>query len=317
MMTARDLGWGKPGEFKLMRCEHCNLIMTTPRPVRAAMPIYYEDWYTHKSLDDVREESANSLPNRYIAWVRLRTLERTGPLERGRKVLDVGAGFGSQLAYYIRRRGIEGTALDMDPTTTENSLVKDIANVHTGDLLTAGFPPESFDAVTFYETLEHVYQPKDTLEQAFRNLKPGGRLVVEVPDYGSLLRRVFKRFWFPLMVPVHLHHFTKDTLHRMVTAAGFEPIRHTSHFVPFESTGSLLLAYCALTGASMHDVSSPGRAWKRNPIHLPFYIFLFFWTIFLDFTIQLFVWLPNRSGAQTLIARKPVNPDRSGKAGIP
>ncbi len=307
-MKTRDLGWRKPGEFNLVRCENCNLIITTPRPVPTAMPVYYEDWYSYGSLEEVRAESANSPSNRYIAWVRLRTLERTGLLKRSMKLLDVGAGFGAQLAYYIRRRGVDGTALDADPVTTENSLLRDTAEVLTGDLLEAAFEAESFDVVTFYETLEHVYRPKATLEEAYRILRPEGRLVVEVPDYGSLLRKVFGRFWFAVMVPVHLHHFTKDSLRRVVTAVGFKPVRHVSMFVPFETSGSLLLAYCELTGASIYDASRLNRLLSSKRIHLPFFIFLFIWTLCFDFTIQSLLWLLGRSGAQTLIAVKPSNP---------
>jgi SAM-dependent methyltransferase len=311
-MTTRDLAWRKPGEFSLASCEACNLIMTTPRPTSDCMPRYYEDWYSYKDIEAVRHESTHSPSNRYIAWVRLKILEKSGSLKPGMRVLDVGAGFGVQLNYYIQQRNVVGTALDMDPTTTQHSLVKDIAEVRTGDLLEAEFESESFDLVTFYETLEHVHRPIATLKEAFRILKPGGRLVVEVPDYGSALRRLFGRYWFPIMVPVHLHHFTKDSLRRVVAAAGLQPVRHVSMFVPFETTGSLLLAYCALTGAHMYDVSRVEHVLKRKPIHLPFFGFLVAWTLCFDFSIQSLVWLLRRSGAQALIGVKPARQTADG-----
>lgn len=305
VMRTRDIAWRKPGEFNLVRCKGCGLVITTPRPVPASMPIYYEDWYGYKTLEQVRDESANSLSNRFIKWMRLKVLERTGPLRRGMKMLDVGAGFGVQLDYYIRRRGVDGTALDFDPITSENSLVKDTAQVLTGDLLDAGFPSDSFDVVTFHEALEHVYHPQAAVQEAYRILKPGGRLVVEVPDFGSPMRKLFGRFWFAIMAPSHLHHFTKDSLRRLVTSVGFRPERHVGMFTPFETTASFLLAYCDKTGASMYDVSRLGRLLRRRPWHLPFFLCLFLWTILFDFGIQSFQWLLNRTGAQTLIATKP------------
>lgn len=300
-----DIAWRKPGVFNLVRCEHCDLIITTPRPVADDMHRYYADWYNFKDPEQVRHEAKNSLPNRYIQWARLKVLERTGPLLRGSRVLDVGAGFGVQLDYYIDQRGVQGVALDFDPATTERSFVKDKAEVRTGDLLSADFDPESFDVVTLYETLEHVYHPKATLEEAYRVLKPGGRLVVEVPNFGGMLRRVFRRYWMSIMVPVHLHHFTRASLRRVVDAAGFATRYHTCNFVPFESTGSWLMLYCGVTGRRMYDVTTPDGLRRAKYVHLPFLGFLAAWTLLADFNIQGPLSLLNASGAQTLIAVKP------------
>ncbi|MFH1420106.1 MAG: class I SAM-dependent methyltransferase [Planctomycetota bacterium] len=300
-----DIAWKKPGKFDLLRCKHCDLILTSPRPVPAAMPIYYEDWYGYKTPDEVLKEQRDSLPNRFIKHMRLDVLEKTGWLQRGAKLLDVGAGFGVQLEYFIQERGVVGTSLDFDPKTAEHSVVKGIANVRTGDLLDAGFAAKSFDVITMYETLEHVYHPKATLDEAYRILKPGGRLVVEVPDFGSPLRKLFGRFWFALMVPAHLHHFTKRSLRDVVTAAGFEPIRQTAMFVPFETTASLLLAYCHWSGASIYDVSRLSRLVKQRARHLPFFLCLALCTFLVDLPLQAMLATLRKTGAQTLIAVKP------------
>jgi ubiquinone/menaquinone biosynthesis C-methylase UbiE len=304
-MTTRDLGWRKPGTFNLMRCEACDLIITSPRPVPADMQRYYEDWYTFGSVEEVRREQAQSASNKFIQSMRLKELEKTGPLARDMHVLDVGAGFGVQLRYFIDHRDIRATGIDFDPTTTDHSLVRDVADLRTGDLLDANLPADHFDVVTMYETLEHVYRPKATLDEAFRVLKPGGRLVVEVPDFGSPWRSLMGKYWFPVMVPVHLHHFTKGSLNKVVRAARFEPVHHTGVFVPFESAGSLLLAYSDITGASMYDVSRLGLALRR-PWHLPYLIFLLEWTVLVDLPLMCLLRMIGRTGAQMLIARKPV-----------
>jgi ubiquinone/menaquinone biosynthesis C-methylase UbiE len=44
------------------------------------------------------------------------------------------------------------------------------------------YPDHNFDLVTCTETLEHLERPKEALQEMFRILKPGGHLVVTVPD---------------------------------------------------------------------------------------------------------------------------------------
>jgi len=305
LFTTRDLGWGKPGEFHLRRCRKCDLILTTPRPVPESMPLYYEDWYNYKPIEAVRSEHASGFFNRFVFWMRRKMLEKTGPLEPDMNLLDVGAGFGAQLLYYIRRRNVRGTAVDFDPTVTRHSLLGGIADVRTGDLLDLGLPANSFDVVTFYETLEHVYEPLLTLQETWRVLKPGGRLVVEVPNYAAPWRRIWRRYWFAIMTPVHLYHFTPDSLQRMVRGAGFRPIRHVAAYVPYESSASMMVLYCALTGAGIQDTTRTERVFRFPFKHAPFFLGIVTWTAFFDLSIQGLMWLMNSTGVQTLIAEKP------------
>jgi len=305
LLTTHDMGWRAPGEFSLVRCTHCDLIITTPRPVPASMPRYYADWYSHKTLAEQHEELRKAPYHKYVKWMRLKVLEKTGRLQQDAKVLDVGGGFGAQLEYYMDRRGMEATLLDFDPAVTENAMIKDRATIMSGDLLDADLPENHFDLVTLYETLEHVYQPKATLEAALRVLKPGGRLVVEVPDYGSPFRKLFGRFWFATMVPVHLHHFTKPSLQKVVKAAGFEPLRHVAVYTPFETSASIAVRYCEKRGLMVSDVTEASKVFKPPYKHVPFFLALAIWTGGFDFPWQFWAWLCNKTGVQALIARKP------------
>ena len=64
-------------------------------------------------------------------------------------------------------------------------------------------------------------------------LRPGGRLVVIVPNFAAVAFRWFGVDWWPLDLPRHLLHFTPDTLGRLMTRNGLEveelrPIPHAS-----------------------------------------------------------------------------------------
>ncbi len=60
-------------------------------------------------------------------------------------------------------------------------------------------------------------------------LKPGGRLIVAVPNYSSLQARWAGPAWFHLDLPRHLYHFPLAGLRRLISDSGFAP-RSEHHF---------------------------------------------------------------------------------------
>jgi predicted SAM-dependent methyltransferase len=69
--------------------------------------------------------------------------------------------------------------------------------------------------------IEHLHRPKETLQKINRILKPGGKLIVSTPNFGSLAALIFKSYWFTTDSPRHLFLFTAETLSRMLHEAGF------------------------------------------------------------------------------------------------
>jgi len=76
-----------------------------------------------------------------------------------------------------------------------------------------------YDAVIFDHVLEHVASPVAYLEKAFGLTKPGGYVLIGVPNFASLSARVFGPYWMHLDAPRHLYHFTPRTLTECVARA--------------------------------------------------------------------------------------------------
>jgi SAM-dependent methyltransferase len=99
--------------------------------------------------------------------------------------------------------------------------------VHTGTLESQEFPDQAFDVVTMWEVIEHLPDPRTTLAEVWRILRPGGRLVLSTPDAGSLAARLSGRRWLGWRkVPEHVFFFDRTNLDRLLDQSGFRPVRH-------------------------------------------------------------------------------------------
>jgi len=149
-------------------------------------------------------------------------------LAPGARVLDVGCGRGVALAA-LADRGFEAHGVEIGPDALRG--VDPRARVRIAPTLAAaGHPAELFDMVLIWHVLEHLRQPDAALAEARRLLRPGGRLVVAVPNLSSWQARWAGPAWFHLDPPRHLHHFPLAALRGLVERSGFEivAVRHFS-----------------------------------------------------------------------------------------
>jgi SAM-dependent methyltransferase len=131
-------------------------------------------------------------PARYRA--NIQALNECVPLA-GKKLLEIGAGYGVSLALMIAEFGVD--AVGIEPASVgfdasfrgarailaENGIDPDRIIDASGEALP--FPDGAFDVVYSNNVLEHTTDPAKVLSEAVRVLKPGGTLYVEVPNYLS------------------------------------------------------------------------------------------------------------------------------------
>lgn len=114
---------------------------------------------------------------------------------RGKQVLEVGSGYGTNLIVWSKKFGLDMTGIEPEgegfESTIEvsrnlcqlNGVDPQRINTYQGENLP--FPDESFDIVYSANVLEHTQQPDRVLEEAIRILRPGGLLHFELPNYLS------------------------------------------------------------------------------------------------------------------------------------
>lgn len=206
--------------FLIVKCSQCGLCFTNPRPDPLSIQQFYPSDYTCHQIR-VRE-THRPLP-RCVS----RTLQPIGKA----RLLDFGCGAGDFLRR-MRAIGWNVTGLDMAEAVVTRIREMGLP-AYVGTLPHPLWSDACFEAITMWQSLEHVHQPLETLQAAYRLLTDGGPLLVAVPNFGGLGASWFGAHWHGLDVPRHLTHFTPETLRTMLCQAGFEQIdmhqqRHNS-----------------------------------------------------------------------------------------
>jgi 2-polyprenyl-3-methyl-5-hydroxy-6-metoxy-1,4-benzoquinol methylase len=121
---------------------------------------------------------------------------------RGKRVLDVGSGFGEAVLACMARGGhAEGIEPDEQRVTVSNLLLQSFGLPQTV-LCASGeaipYRDEEFDIVLSQHVLEHVEDLAAVVGEMIRVTRPGGYLLVSVPNYLFPYEGHYKMKWFPL-----------------------------------------------------------------------------------------------------------------------
>ena len=156
------------------------------------------------------------------------------------RILDIGCATGEYLAYL---RGLEWQTQGIEFDSEAAAYARDQLNLEvitgTAEAALPDLPGSHFDVVTMWHVLEHVNDPRAVLTEVRRVLKPQGKLMIEVPNYQSVWSTLLRGSWFPLEYPYHQHHFTPNTLRRLLDAAGFQASQIEGQAAPAETIWSL------------------------------------------------------------------------------
>ncbi len=219
LYQGRDRLLNLPGEFRLVRCNQCGLIYLNPRPTAQEIGAYYPEQYHPytRAIEDERSWFLR-LDRRY--GLRKRCAVITRRVRGVGRLLDVGCATGIFLDG-MRRLGWQVQGVELNPEIAAYARERLGLPVFAGTLEQAAFPSGHFDLVTLWDVLEHVHDPKGALREIARILRPGGWLVLSLPDPDCIEARLFGPYWAGLDMPRHLNIFSRTVLTRFLTETGF------------------------------------------------------------------------------------------------
>jgi 2-polyprenyl-3-methyl-5-hydroxy-6-metoxy-1,4-benzoquinol methylase len=194
----------------IVRCADCGMVSL---PLHHAPPLSYEDAADPYYLEQGPQRIAN-------AHRLLGLLPATG------RLLEVGCACGFLLVA-ARERGFHVQGVELSAWASDYARTTFGLDVKTGTLENLALPAESYDAVVMADVIEHLTDPRRTVRQIHRLLRPGGRLLLLTPDVSSLMARVFGPRWWGLLDD-HYFYFSRATLGSLLESEGYAIERITA-----------------------------------------------------------------------------------------
>ncbi len=202
--------------YRVVVCDGCGLGQLFPMPTPAEIAAFYPaDYY---GAAGAKFKPLVEAMVRIVGARHVRSLARG--LRHGARILDVGCGRGVLLAE-LADRGFEAHGFEISDTAAAGADPRAQIRI-ADDLALARYPDGFFDEVIVWHVLEHLANPRETLLEIRRILRPGGRLAVSVPNFSSLQARWAGAAWFQLDLPRHLFHFPLPALRQLMDGCGFD-----------------------------------------------------------------------------------------------
>lgn len=215
-----------PAEWDVVQCADCGMVYLHNPPPYEALE---EDFAWEKTYAEKKKKGGSTVLSGLNRWLRAR-LGMTGGKRADRsylnwfgpgRVLDVGCGDLLRVGAPMVPYGIElSTAL----WQRADAAMRAAGGYCLHEAGASGiwtFDEAFFDGIIMHSYLEHESDAQGVLKGAYRALKPGGKIYIRLPNFGSVNRRIIGRKWCGFRHPDHVNYFTLSTLSTMAGQAGF------------------------------------------------------------------------------------------------
>ncbi len=220
-------------DFSIVKCKTCGFRFTNPIPTEEAIGGYYnsDEYISHSN-------AKKGLINSIYQIVRNYSIDKKVKLVKDYKlqgkVLDIGCGTGEFLNA-LSKNGFDTKGIEPNESA-RNQAIKNYNLIVNEEREICNFQSGSFDIITMWHVLEHVYRLEDRMEQIKNMINPGGFLLVAVPNPDSWDAKKYNKYWAAYDVPRHLYHFGQTDIVNLFDRFSFEliktvPMKFDSYYV--------------------------------------------------------------------------------------
>jgi 2-polyprenyl-3-methyl-5-hydroxy-6-metoxy-1,4-benzoquinol methylase len=197
--------------FSIQQCGSCSVAFTDPMP--GDLGRYYPSTYR-----DYKPLVLNTLS----AFYRIRARQWSQSFPKPGEALEVGCGPGIMLNV-LQELGWKVTGLER--TEEAAAIGRRLFGVNVLAAEVEDLPPtRQYDLIILFQVLEHMPNPVAIVSECARRLKPGGKIIISVPNFASWQSHFGKAAWLHLDVPRHLFHFSARSLEILLKRAGLSNV---------------------------------------------------------------------------------------------
>lgn len=204
--------------FQLDTCSSCNHIFTNPFPSSKALQFYYNSKFKEFENEFFLESFESRVP------IFKQRLDLMSDLGCAKKILDVGTAIGIFIsANETSGKRFQITACDISLDAC-NHIKKTYPTVKVLNEDIQNLPPNNFDVVTLWDTIEHIPRPKELLTSIKNQLSKGGYFLFSTPNTKSFEWEVMHTDHVQLLPPGHVNLYNKENITDLLKNNGFAVI---------------------------------------------------------------------------------------------
>jgi SAM-dependent methyltransferase len=204
--------------YNIVRCSKCGLVFVNLQFKDEQLQKWYtSDYYTGKWREVYKDyigEQEQRIRNFRLLVTELRKYVKSG------RLLEVGCAAG----FFLKAASefFEVYGVELSEFSSKYARKTFHYEIYTGSVLSVNLQPNYFDTVVMWDVIEHLADPRATLMQISRVLKPGGILGLSTGDISSFVACRNLGTWKLLAPPWHLYYYSKKTLCQFLSDLGFE-----------------------------------------------------------------------------------------------
>lgn len=241
--------------FDLHHNPEFDMLLTFPKPSLENLTKYYEsdDYISHTDGKRTVFEKAYQFVKSIALKNKLKLINTQS--QKGR-LLDIGAGTGDFLIT-AQKDGWQVTGLEPSEKAKNIAISKGVSFSESLETLESN----SFDVITMWHVLEHVYNLHEYITHLKRLIKPHGVIIIAVPNFKSFDAKYYGEYWAAFDVPRHLWHFSKKAIEKLFAKEELKlvnvlPMKFDSYYVSLLSE--------KYKNGKMNFLSAIWIGWKSN-----------------------------------------------------
>lgn len=210
--------YAKKFGYNLDKCNSCGHIFTNPMPSSEALDYYYNSPFKDFENEFFMQSFDARLP---IFSQRIELLIDIGA---GKNILDVGSAVGIFLEankLYSKKFNVDACDLNASSCSFLREKYPEIKVINENVL---NLETADYDAVTLWDTFEHIPKVSHLLSAVKRQLRTKGLFIFSTPNTASLEWRVMDTEHVQLLPPGHVNLYNKHNINKLLLRNGFETL---------------------------------------------------------------------------------------------